>query len=139
MKKRILVVDDDPSICELLRFRLARRNFEVCIAKNVREFWDEAQRFQPDLIILDVWLNQKLGTAAYHDLINAGFDSKVPVIFITALTADHPRSHAQRGQRYALYGKPFDMSKLLSDVEMLLGRTQGSAAENNEVEMLASV
>ena len=120
MKKRILIVDDESSILELLRYKLSNRGFEIVTATNAWEFWGEALSIRPDLIILDIWLKGKLGTEVYNELLTNGLDPDIPVIFITALLDDRPVSHARPGIKYALYGKPFNFDELMKGIDCLL-------------------
>ncbi|MBI4372271.1 MAG: response regulator [Candidatus Omnitrophica bacterium] len=128
MKRRILVVDDESSILELLRYKLSNRGFEVVTATNAWEFWGEALSAKPDLIILDIWLKGKLGTEVYNELLTNGLDSDIPVIFITALLEDRPPSHARPGIQYALYGKPFDFDELMKGIDCLLEESHKNQA-----------
>lgn len=122
MKKRILVVDDELAIRRLLKFKLSRHGFEVLTAKNDKEFRDLAFSGNPDLIVLDIWLKNKIGTDVYHGLLDSGFDPEVPVIFITALMEDQPLLRHSRvtSGKYVLYGKPFDFNELMIDVKRLI-------------------
>jgi len=118
--KKILVVDDDIVILGLLKFKLHRLGYEVITARNNKEFWDMAFEEKPDLIILDVWLKNKLGTDVYDQLLAFGFDKHVPVIFITALL-DTPRArYGSRDGRFALFSKPFNFEDLLGEIHRLL-------------------
>lgn len=119
--RKILVVDDEKPIRELLRYKLSTRGFEVVTAKNEKEFLGNALGEKPDLIILDIWLKDKMGTEIYHQLLQNGFDSEVPVIFITALVQGHPRdTSVLEGRKYALYSKPFNFEKLVKEIHHLL-------------------
>ena len=53
---RILIVDDEPPIVDMLAYNLKRANYEVLIARDGQEALDKARREQPDLIILDLML-----------------------------------------------------------------------------------
>ena len=121
MNERILVVDDEKPIRELLRHKLSVAGFEVVTAKNEKEFWDCAFSQKPQLIILDIWLKNRIGTDVYSSLVASGFDKEIPVIFITALMegqlSDVP---VAPGKKYALYRKPFDFERLLHDIHSLL-------------------
>lgn len=123
VKKKILVVDDEASILTLLRFKLSKCGFEIETASSGSQFWEKAFAFKPDLIILDIWLNGKLGTEIYHDLLSAGFDAGIPVIFVTALIEEHPQKQSSTGQ-YILYSKPLNFERLLEGVSRLLGRVK---------------
>lgn len=119
-KKRILVVDDERPILELLKFKLSRRRFEVATANDEKEFWEKAFEQKPTLIILDIGLKNKIGTDIYHNLLNFGFDPNVPVIFMTALVKDQPSHSETPGRKYALYSKPFDFDLLIKKIDELI-------------------
>lgn len=122
MKKKILVVDDEVAILELLRLKLTKRGFDVITACDDKEFFERVFKDKPDLIILDIWLgNEGGGTKLYDDALERGFDPDVPVIFISALVAEGtPPKHAAPGGRFALYGKPFDFDLMLEDIFCLM-------------------
>ncbi|HTL46571.1 MAG TPA: response regulator [Verrucomicrobiae bacterium] len=120
--KKILVVDDEWSVLELLRIKLSKRGFQVDTARNEKEFRDHAFRGKPDLLILDIWLgNDGGGTEAYDRAVRDGFDATVPVIFISALVDEGSSPKRAAGGRFALYGKPFDFDLLLEDIHHLTG------------------
>lgn len=124
MGKKILVVDDEKPIRELLRYKLSGQGFEVITAKNEKEFRSHAFEQKPDLIILDIWLKDKIGTDIYNDLLNLGLDAAVPVVFITALVQDYPKGSSDSidtsRKKYVLYSKPFDFEKLVKEINCLL-------------------
>jgi DNA-binding response OmpR family regulator len=124
MNGKILVVDDEKPIRELLKYKLTSQGFEVVTAKNEKEFFDKANNQKPDLIILDIWLKNKIGTDSYHHLLRSGFSPDVPVIFITALIEGYPKEAPLSGSKYALYSKPFNFTKLLSEIEGLIRREE---------------
>lgn len=121
MKKRILVVDDDPPMRELLKFKLTNHGgFEVMTARDAKEFSEIALSQPVDLIILDIWLRGWIGTEVYSELLNSGLDPGVPVIFITALLGDEVPSRVTSSGRYALYRKPFNFDELMGQVDRML-------------------
>ena len=129
MKQRILVVDDEKLIRELLRHKLSALGFEVVTAKNAKEFSECAFARKPDLIILDIWLQNRMGPDVHHELLGAGFDGEVPVIFITALIEGEPKSGQMLpGKKYALHSKPFDFEKLVPEIHHLLNREKTKEA-----------
>lgn len=129
MKKKILVVDDELAIRELLKFRLSRRGFDILTARDEREFWDQALNEKPDLIILDILLHNKLGTDVYDALLNFGLDPNIPVIFITALVEKQSPKKVQAGAKYALFSKPFDFDKLVRMVNKFIVDSERGAEE----------
>lgn len=129
MKKRILVVDDEWAILELLKFKLLKRGYHVVTAKDENEFCEQAMAQRFDLIILDIWLRDKIGTDVYHHLLGAGLDPEIPVIFITALMEEgHTPARAGEGRKFALYGKPFNFEEFMEEVKRLVhNSSEGSS------------
>lgn len=126
MGQRILVVDDEQLIRELLRRKLSALGFEVVTARDATEFRSRALAQKPDLIILDIWLKNQIGPNVHGELLSEGFDSEVPVIFITALTEAEPKnSRMLPGKKCALYSKPFDFERLVPEIRYLLGQAKG--------------
>ncbi len=135
-KERVLIIDDDKSILTLLKHKLTQEGFEVAAAAEVRDFWNLAFDWNPDLIILDIWLEGKLGTDLYHDLLNFGLDRDLPVIFITALLESRsPSYYYGNGEKFALYSKPFDFARLLADIKRLthIYKTKSLAAHKKSM------
>lgn len=123
MKPKILVVDDEWSILELLRIKLTKKGFDVVTARNEKEFLAHVFKEKFSLIILDIWLgNEGGGTKLYDQALDDGFDPEVPVIFMSALVEEGtPPKRASKGGRFALFGKPFDFNMMLEDIFCLTG------------------
>ncbi len=132
--KKILVVDDEWAILELLRIKLAKKGFDVIVAQNEKEFTGQIFENKPDLIILDIWLgNEGGGTKLYDSALDGGFDPDVPVIFMSALVKEGtPPKRASQGGRFALYGKPFDFDLMLEDIYCLTGSLQSGEDEKKQ-------
>lgn len=122
VKKRILVVDDEWAVLELIRIKLTKNGYDVVTACNAAEFKERAFEANPDLLIVDIWLgNGGGGTQVYDELIASGFNASTPVIFMSALLEEGtPPKHAPAGGRFALYGKPFDFELMLKEIDQLV-------------------
>lgn len=121
LKKQILVVDDDLLMREFLRFKLVRKGFEVLTAKNEKEFWHLAFNHKPDLILLDLWLANKIGADIYDQLTAFGFDPEVPVIFITGhIQTAAPAKAVPIRRKQMFLSKPFDFDMLMLEINRLL-------------------
>ncbi|MEO6695073.1 MAG: response regulator [Ignavibacteria bacterium] len=84
MKKRVLVVDDEKDIVDILKYNLERENeFEVLTANNGKEALEIAETL-PDLIILDIMMPELNGFEVCKHLKSNAHTSKIPVIFLTA-------------------------------------------------------
>lgn len=84
MKKKILVVDDEKDIVDILKYNLERENeFEVHTANNGRKALEMAN-LNPDVILLDIMMPELNGFEVCKQLKNNSETSRIPVIFLTA-------------------------------------------------------
>ncbi len=120
MGQKILVVDDDPPILELLKFDLMSEGFNVVTAKNEMEFRNAVDNERPALIILDIMLGDKNGALIYNELLGKGLQRSTPVIFLSALASDQTPAPAAPGRSYALLGKPYDSEELIKEIRTML-------------------
>lgn len=119
-KARILVVDDEWSIQELLKQALSLSGFEVILASNDIEFREQAFTKKPDIIILDLMLGDQDGAQVYNRLLIEGLDPNIHVIFLSALAQDRPPTPPRADRKYALIGKPFDPEELVQQLDELV-------------------
>ena len=80
----ILVVDDEPSIVDVLRYNLEKANFSVLVARNGEQALQLAQARQPDLIVLDLMLPGKDGMQVCRELKQNKAVRDIPVVMMTA-------------------------------------------------------
>ena len=121
MKIKILLVDDEKEILDILKEWLVLEGFEVLTAQTGREFRKLALAEKPNLIVLDIHLGSDNGPAVYDELLSQGFDRRVPVIFLTGLVSEEAKSRAAAGRTYALHTKPFNMTEIIKDIHCLVG------------------
>ncbi|WP_033338610.1 response regulator transcription factor [Catenuloplanes japonicus] len=122
MSARILVVDDQPNLVDLLRTVLEFHGFAVSAAGTAAAAVETAARERPDLILLDVMLPDGDGMDVCRRLRTAG--SEAAVVFLTArdARADEIAGLAYGGDDWIT--KPFDMDVLLARVRAVLRRTR---------------
>ncbi|RIK07247.1 MAG: DNA-binding response regulator [Acidobacteria bacterium] len=118
---RILVVDDEPSITDLVSTALKFVGFGVATAGNGRDALAMLQRFEPDLVILDVMLPDVDGFELCSRMRASG--EQVPVIFLTARDEDDDKISGleQGGDDYVT--KPFSLEELVARVRAVLRRS----------------
>jgi len=83
MIKKILVVDDEPSIANLIKINLEYEGYEIEVALNGNDAIKKAKEFKPDLITLDVLMPEMNGFQVMEVLKNDPETKNIPVIFIS--------------------------------------------------------
>ena len=85
-KKKILVVDDEPEIVEMLRMSLETASYEVVVAYNGQEGIEMAKKERPDAIIMDIMMPEKDGFTAVKELKNDPDYAEIPILVLTAFS-----------------------------------------------------
>jgi two-component system OmpR family response regulator len=125
---RILVVDDETNITDLLATALRFVGYEVAVANDGRTALDLAAAVAPELIVLDVMMPDYDGFEVCSRLRAAGVSS--PVVFLTARDATEDKVVGLRigGDDYVT--KPFSLDELIARIEAILRRAAGDAERN---------
>src|SRR6476660_8610546 len=120
--RKILVVDDEPSIVDAVATALRYEGFDVEEATNGRAALTSAQNRPPDLMVLDVMLPDLDGLEVTRRLRSGGI--KVPVLFLTARDSveDKVAGLTVGGDDYVT--KPFSLAETVARVHAVLRRTQ---------------
>jgi two-component system response regulator VicR len=121
MAKKILVVDDEPNIVDILRFNLQREGYEVLAAYDGQEGLDKARSEGPDLILLDVMLPEKDGFQVCEELRKT--DRLTPIIMLTAREEERDRVMGLELGADDYVVKPFSVRELLARVRTNIRRT----------------
>ena len=122
--KKILVVDDEPQVCKLLKDFLEQEGYEVFVAHQGDAAISRAQAVHPDVMLLDVLLAGGLdGIQTYHRLKGKSSTRHIPVIFVTGTAPGGSVTTQQLplGEQCAVVGKPFQLGTLLQEIRRLLG------------------
>ncbi len=128
---KLLVVDDEPNILELLATSLRFAGFEVVTASNGREALEKAETEAPDLAVLDVMLPDMDGFTVTRRLRSSG--RLFPVLFLTAKddTEDKVTGLTVGGDDYVT--KPFSLDEVVARIRAVLRRTQPQAEEDSRL------
>lgn len=131
---RILVVDDEPSITELLSMALRYEGMEVQVAQLGRDALEAITGFRPHLIVLDVMLPDLSGFDVLQRMSRDGLGGRVPVLFLTARDTldDKLRGFTLGGDDYMT--KPFSVEELIVRLRAILRRAYG-ADEGGRLEL----
>lgn len=127
MSTRVLVVDDDRSVAEMLRRNLAYEGFAVDVALDGPTAVEQARDRLPDLIVLDRMLPGLDGLEVLRRLRAAG--DATPVLMLTARDAVDDRVAGLEGGADDYLVKPFAFRELLARIHALLRRREGDAHE----------
>jgi two-component system OmpR family response regulator len=126
---KVLVVDDEPNIRELVEVALKFHGCAVLVSASGKDALHQVEAYEPDLMILDVMLPDMDGFEVCRSLRTTGND--VPVIFLTArdTTTDTIRGLTLGGDDYVT--KPFSVEALVARVRAVLRRTTRSSPDGD--------
>jgi DNA-binding response OmpR family regulator len=117
--RRILVVEDEPAIRQLVRLHLSRAGYEVSEARDGIEALARVRARPPDLIILDVMMPGMDGFQVLEALRGDPSTIEIPIVMLTAKgSSDHVRRGWQKGADFYM-PKPFNPAELRSVVDRL--------------------
>ena len=129
MAKKILIMDDDPTIADMLAEALAYEGYETYKTTQSLRFYDAVREHQPDLVLLDIMMPYLDGRDELKLLEMAGMEGKIPVIIVTAFlgAANEEQEFRKAGVVEIVY-KPFDLDKLVELVRETIGEPGGKPA-----------
>jgi len=119
MKQKILVLDDNPDILDIISYILAEKGYEVMSLDHGEDIFLVIQQFHPDLVLMDVMLGSMDGRAICSQLKHGSETFALPVILISA-SHDLAQSLKQDGAPNDFIAKPFDIDHLVKKVECQL-------------------
>jgi len=132
-KKKILIVEDDPDIVEILTYNLEKEGYSLDTAANGVEGYDKTISFEPDLILMDIMMPEMDGMELCKKIrADAQFD-KILIAFLTARSESFTQVQAldQGGDDFIT--KPIKPNVLKSRIKALLRRSQGGGATVNGI------
>lgn len=130
MKAKVLVVDDDPNISDLVRLYLEKESYDVKTANDGKKGLDLFYQWTPDLIVLDVMMPQMDGWEVSKQVRKV---SSIPIIMLSARgeTFDKVLSLELGADDYIV--KPFEPKEFIARVKAVLRRTMNTTPLNEEV------
>ncbi len=124
---RIVVVDDDPDILDIVCISLEAMGHEVRRAGNGREGVDLVRSSLPDLVLMDLMMPDMNGYEATAALKADAATAPIPVLALTAKAMRGDEERAREAGMDAYITKPFRLSHMLDVVDRFLGLTHGVA------------
>jgi CheY-like chemotaxis protein len=117
MAKKIMIVEDDPSIIDYLADLFKDNGYETCTASNGAEALEIVKAENPDLITLDFEMPESWGNIFYRKIQKKEKTRNIPIIIISGIDAEFP--HLEKA--VATLRKPFDREELLEIVKKTIG------------------
>jgi len=121
IQPRVLIIEDEAGLCEILEVNFRGASYQVFSAGDGVTGWQQFERHNPDLLVLDLKLPQLSGFRLL-ELVRS--ESNVPVLILTA----YDFAEAEEVARFrpdAYVKKPFDVKHLLGVADRLVGRASG--------------
>ncbi|MGK9128411.1 response regulator [Olivibacter sp. SA151] len=112
MKKRVIVVEDDPDISELVRYILTDGDFEVTSFDCASAFWEGIVGTEPDIVLLDIMLPDGNGLEICKEMRKSERTRNIPVVMMSA----HYENIDNECRFVPYVKKPFDIDDLVSKV-----------------------
>lgn len=127
-RRKILVVDDDSSIREILSTQLARLGYDVELAADGQEALDAFKAAPPDLVLMDVMMPVLDGLTACSKI--RGLEKKggrrVPILFLTARDSRHDKTSAALSGGDDFVNKPVSIDELRERLDVALRKTRSA-------------
>lgn len=129
---RILIVDDEPDVTELLKYKLEQDGHLCQVVNNPLSFISVAREFNPNLILLDIMMPELNGLQLCKMVRSDPKMNTIPIIFLTARgeVEDRIKGLESGGDDYI--SKPFNTKELMLRVANILNRNQSGGSVNNK-------
>ncbi len=127
MQYKILIVDDDENICELLNLYLKKDGFDTLIANDSRKAIEYAEKYSPDLILLDIMLPVLDGWQVCREIRKK---STVPIIMLTAKGETFDKILGLELGADDYITKPFDTKEVIARIKAVLRRVNDNDKQN---------
>ena len=123
--KKILVVDDEEELLDLVAKSLSNEGYEVTTVTTAEDAMDRARTLLPNLILIDIILPDMEGPEAVRALSEDSLTSNIPVIFLSGIVTREERGEASSEvrvgeRRYKALSKPFSSKELIEEVQRVM-------------------
>ena len=132
---KILVVDDDSDIIEILRYNLSLAGYQVKTASNGKEAVKKAKLFLPEIILLDIMMPEMNGIEACTQIKSLPYLKKTMIIFLSARSEDFTQIAAFDAGGDDYISKPVKPKILLRKIRSVVKRIHLSVNENTRIEL----
>ncbi len=120
MKKKILIVDDNPYMLQVLQLQLEDQDYETILATNGKEAVDMAVAHLPDIILMDIIMPGWDGIQTTRMIRQNSKTRSIPILAMTALDGPNAKEGCLNNGCDGYIAKPFTATQLESSIEKLL-------------------
>ncbi|MBQ8203375.1 MAG: response regulator transcription factor [Clostridia bacterium] len=131
-RQKILIVDDDVNICELLRLYLEKDGFETCVVNDGGEAVKKSEQYSPDLILLDIMLPVLDGWQVCREIRKK---SNTPIIMLTAKGETFDKILGLELGADDYISKPFDTKEVIARIKAVLRRA-GEGEKDSDIKQV---
>ena len=131
-RKRILIVDDEKDLVDILKARLEIEGYEILAAYDGQEGLEKAQEEKPDLILLDVMMPKMNGYQVCRLLKYDEEFQNIPVIIITARGQEQDKMTGDEVGADEYITKPFENGVLFAKIKELLGKSRNKKTSQSK-------
>ncbi len=121
MKKKILIADDDPSICDSVKMMLELEGYDVDTTVDGETIYKMEKEY-PDLLLLDIWMSGQDGRDICKYLKKEAHTKHIPIIMVSA--SRDIKTSAQEAGADDFLEKPFEQEELLKKILKHIGKSQ---------------
>ena len=118
---KILIVDDEEYVLEMIRLMLEDRGFEVTTARNGEEGIEKTKALKPNLVLMDVMMEPMSGLEATQKLKSDVATSAIPILILTGKSMNKDKEEALSAGADGFVTKPVLPSRLLEEINKCLG------------------
>ncbi len=133
----ILIIDDDPDICEIVKVNLEGAGYDVAVANDGESGLSQAFEIHPDLVILDVLMPGLDGWQVLDRLSTDNRTVRMPVILLTCKGDDQDVLHGLSIGAVEYVTKPFYPEDLVASVKIILGVLDSSMRDLRRRQLIA--
>ena len=117
MAKKVLIVEDDRDLVNMIRIYLTKKGYECALAYDVKEAESLLKEEKPDVIVLDIMLPRKDGYTFCHELKGSPEYREIPVIMLTVRSQEEEIRRGYASGASAYITKPFEFPTLVAEIE----------------------
>ena len=121
MEKKILIVDDEKAIVDILNYNLSNEGYKTVEAYDGEQAIEMAEKEKPDLILLDVMLPKKDGFSVCKEIRQK---NNIPIIMVTARSQLEDKAIGEETGVNEYITKPFELDAIVKKVEEYLGTNE---------------